>query len=252
MAMIVGLAMAAAAIIAVVDGSDVLGIFAANGMTMLAFGAAAVACLIVAMLPRVGKRREVEVDRDRRFEREGHVEPGGRTRRHARGLLIIGGMEAATAATFSLELTQDQRDIRDWVHGFAEQVVRPAAAEWDEREETPWPIIEEAAKIGLYGFEALAQFYADETGLTAADRQRGAVLGRRGDRHVDHGHVARRGGDLRPGHRRADRRVGPAVLRHRGRAGGRRLLRRPSPTPAPTSPRCARARCTTRRRTSGC
>ena len=74
MAMIVGLAMAAAAIIALVDGSDVLGIFAANGMTILAFGAAAVACLIVAMLPRVGRRRrEVVVDdeRDRRFERDG-------------------------------------------------------------------------------------------------------------------------------------------------------------------------------------
>jgi hypothetical protein len=78
MAMVVGLAMAAAAIIAIVDGSDVLGIFAANGMTVLAFGAAAVACLIVAMLPRVGRRREVAVDRDhdrdRRFERDGHVE----------------------------------------------------------------------------------------------------------------------------------------------------------------------------------
>src|ERR671918_841047 len=76
-------------------------------------------------------------------------------------------MEAATVATpFSLELSQDQRDIRDWVHGFAEQVVRPAASEWDEREETPWPVIAEAARIGLYGYEALAQFYADETGLT--------------------------------------------------------------------------------------
>src|SRR5690349_9787516 len=70
------------------------------------------------------------------------------------------------ATPFSLELSDDQRDIRDWVHGFAEQVVRPAAAEWDEREETPWPIIQEAAKIGLYGFEALAQFWADESGLT--------------------------------------------------------------------------------------
>ena len=76
MAMIVGLAMAAAAIIAIVDGSDVLGIFAANDITALAFGAAAAACLIVAMLPRVGKRREVAVDsdRDRRFERDGQVE----------------------------------------------------------------------------------------------------------------------------------------------------------------------------------
>ena len=67
---------------------------------------------------------------------------------------------------FSLALNQDQKDIRDWVHGFADGVVRPAAHEWDEREETPWPIIQEAAKIGLYSFEALAQFYADETGLT--------------------------------------------------------------------------------------
>src|SRR4051794_14268737 len=67
---------------------------------------------------------------------------------------------------FSLQLNQDQKDIREWVHGFAEGVVRPAAHEWDEREETPWPVIQEAAKIGLYSFEALAQFYADETGLT--------------------------------------------------------------------------------------
>jgi acyl-CoA dehydrogenase len=79
---------------------------------------------------------------------------------------------AATAAPeeteetpFSLELSQDQRDIRDWVHGFAEGVVRPVAAEWDEREETPWPVIEEAAKIGLYGYESLAQFWADPTGV---------------------------------------------------------------------------------------
>jgi acyl-CoA dehydrogenase len=77
-------------------------------------------------------------------------------------------MEAATAAEtpFSLELSQDQRDIRDWVHGFAEGVVRPAAAEWDEREETPWPVIQEAAKIGLYGFEGIAQLWADPSGLT--------------------------------------------------------------------------------------
>ena len=67
---------------------------------------------------------------------------------------------------FSLELSDDQRDVRDWVHGFAEGVVRPAAAEWDEREETPWPVIQEAAKIGLYGFEALAQFHSDPSGIT--------------------------------------------------------------------------------------
>lgn len=73
MAMIVGLAMAAAAVIAIVDGSDVLGIFAANNMTALAFGAAAVALLIVAMLPRVGPKREevvVEHDGNGRFDRD--------------------------------------------------------------------------------------------------------------------------------------------------------------------------------------
>jgi acyl-CoA dehydrogenase len=74
--------------------------------------------------------------------------------------------QQADAPTFSLALSQDQKDIRDWVHGFAAGVVRPAAAEWDEREETPWPIIQEAQKIGLYGFDALAQFFADPSGLT--------------------------------------------------------------------------------------
>jgi acyl-CoA dehydrogenase len=73
---------------------------------------------------------------------------------------------ADEAPPFSLELSQDQKDIRDWVHGFSENVVRPAAHEWDEREETPWPIIQEAAKIGLYGFEGMAQFFADPSGLT--------------------------------------------------------------------------------------
>jgi acyl-CoA dehydrogenase len=73
--------------------------------------------------------------------------------------------EPLTQGAFSMELSQDQRDVRDWAHGFAQNVVRPAAAEWDEREETPWPLIGEAARIGLYSFEAVAQLYADETGL---------------------------------------------------------------------------------------
>jgi acyl-CoA dehydrogenase len=69
-------------------------------------------------------------------------------------------------ADFSLDLTEDQIQIKEWVHGFAKDVVRPVAAEWDEREETPWPVIEEAAKIGLYSWESLASFFADPTGLT--------------------------------------------------------------------------------------
>ncbi|WP_433266629.1 acyl-CoA dehydrogenase family protein [Actinosynnema sp. CS-041913] len=67
---------------------------------------------------------------------------------------------------FSLELNEDQEDLREWVHGFAKEVIRPAAAEWDEREETPWPVIQEAAKIGVYGFESLATWFADPIGLS--------------------------------------------------------------------------------------
>ena len=69
---------------------------------------------------------------------------------------------------FSLSLSEDQKDIQKWVHDFAERVVRPAAREWDEREETPWPIIQEAAKAGLYSLDFIANGYADKSGLTLA------------------------------------------------------------------------------------
>ncbi|MBT2439128.1 acyl-CoA dehydrogenase family protein [Streptomyces sp. ISL-36] len=68
-------------------------------------------------------------------------------------------------AEFTLELNDDQKQVRDWLHGFAEDVMRPAAAEWDEREETPWPIIQEAAKIGIYSLDFYAQQFFDPTGL---------------------------------------------------------------------------------------
>jgi len=68
---------------------------------------------------------------------------------------------------FSLALNEDQSQIQKWVHDFAENVVRPAGEEWDEREEFPWPIVQEAAKIGLYGFDFLANaMIGDPTGLT--------------------------------------------------------------------------------------
>jgi len=69
---------------------------------------------------------------------------------------------------FSLDLNEDQLQIQKWVHDFAADVIRPAGPEWDEREETPWPIIEEAARIGLYSWEFLANAFSDKTGLTLA------------------------------------------------------------------------------------
>ncbi len=67
--------------------------------------------------------------------------------------------------TPSFELDQDHLDLRAWVHDFAAGVIRPAAAEWDEREEFPWPVLEEAAKIGIYSVDFIATQAFDETGL---------------------------------------------------------------------------------------
>lgn len=67
--------------------------------------------------------------------------------------------------TFSLQLSDDVIEVRDWVHKFAADVIRPAASEWDEREETPWPVIQEAAKVGLYSPDFFAQQAAEPTGL---------------------------------------------------------------------------------------
>ncbi|MEI2653145.1 MAG: acyl-CoA dehydrogenase family protein [Microthrixaceae bacterium] len=67
---------------------------------------------------------------------------------------------------FSLSLNEDQLQLKEWINGFAKDVMRPAAEEWDEREEFPWPVVQEAAKIGLYGMDFMAQGIADPTGLT--------------------------------------------------------------------------------------
>ncbi|MGI5291596.1 acyl-CoA dehydrogenase family protein [Nonomuraea polychroma] len=66
---------------------------------------------------------------------------------------------------FCPELSDDVIQVRDWVHEFARDVIRPAGAEWDEREETPWPVIQEAAKVGLYSLDFFATQWFEESGL---------------------------------------------------------------------------------------
>ena len=63
-------------------------------------------------------------------------------------------------------LNEDQLQIQKWVHGFAEDVIRPAAHEWDEREEFPYEVVQQAAEIGLYGWEFILSWFSDPTGLT--------------------------------------------------------------------------------------
>ena len=68
----------------------------------------------------------------------------------------------------SFELTDEQKEIRDWVHDFAEREIRPVAAEYDETEEFPWPVVKKAAEVGLYGVDFLTQIHGDSTGVLPA------------------------------------------------------------------------------------
>ena len=68
-------------------------------------------------------------------------------------------------SSFSLDLNPGVAEMRDWVHGFARDVIRPAGAEWDQREETPWPVLEQASKIGLYSLEFFAEQWLEPSGL---------------------------------------------------------------------------------------
>jgi acyl-CoA dehydrogenase len=67
----------------------------------------------------------------------------------------------------SFELSAEQLEMKQWIHEFAVKKIRPAAEEWDEKEEMPWPIIQEAAEVGIYSVDFLQQTFAgpDESGL---------------------------------------------------------------------------------------
>ena len=52
--------------------------------------------------------------------------------------------------SFTLELTDDQQELREKTQRFAREVIRPAAPEYDRAQELPWPILQEAAQQGLY------------------------------------------------------------------------------------------------------
>jgi len=52
----------------------------------------------------------------------------------------------------AFDLTDEQRQMRDLTHRFAEQEIRPVAPEYDEREEVPWEVIHKAAQVGLISY----------------------------------------------------------------------------------------------------
>jgi hypothetical protein len=68
MSLVVGLALGAAALIALANGHGTLGIFAANHLTELVWGAAAALLIVLSQLPRVGAQVRTRND-DIEFER---------------------------------------------------------------------------------------------------------------------------------------------------------------------------------------
>ena len=50
------------------------------------------------------------------------------------------------------QLTDEQEQMRQLAHKFAEQEIRPRAISYDESEETPWDVIQKAGQIGLTSY----------------------------------------------------------------------------------------------------
>lgn len=68
--------------------------------------------------------------------------------------------------TFDITPTAAQHDLARRAHEFAEDVVRPVAAEYDQRQEFPWPVLEEAAARGFYSPLFYRDLIGDPTGLS--------------------------------------------------------------------------------------
>jgi acyl-CoA dehydrogenase len=68
--------------------------------------------------------------------------------------------------SFSLDLTDEHIALREKTHAFARDVIRPVAAQYDQAQEFPWPVLDDAARQGLYGWELYAQLSVDPTGLS--------------------------------------------------------------------------------------
>lgn len=75
-------------------------------------------------------------------------------------------MGTPLAVAFDLTPTAAQHDLARRTHEFAEQIVRPVAAEYDRRQEFPWPVLEEAADQGFYSPLFYRDLIGDPTGLS--------------------------------------------------------------------------------------
>src|SRR5690349_25117858 len=68
--------------------------------------------------------------------------------------------------SFDITPTAAQHDLARRTHEFAEQVVRPVALEYDQRQEFPWEVLEAAAREGFYNPLFYRDLIGDPTGLS--------------------------------------------------------------------------------------
>ncbi len=73
---------------------------------------------------------------------------------------------------FSLQLSEEQLDMQKMAREFAKNELIPAAAEYDEKEEVPWHIVNKAHEVGL-----MNQSVPEEYGGQGLDSLTGAVIG---------------------------------------------------------------------------
>ncbi|WP_422743808.1 acyl-CoA dehydrogenase family protein [Mycobacterium sp. WMMD1722] len=68
--------------------------------------------------------------------------------------------------TFDITPTIAQHDLARRTHEFAEQCIRPVARDYDQRQEFPWAVLEEAATRGFYSPLFYRDLIGDPTGLS--------------------------------------------------------------------------------------
>ena len=82
---------------------------------------------------------------------------------------------------FSLQLSDEQKEMQKMARDFAKNEVIPAASEYDEREEVPWHIVEKAYQAGLMNMSVPEEFGGQDldslTGAVIAEELAYGCLG---------------------------------------------------------------------------
>ncbi len=51
------------------------------------------------------------------------------------------------------QLSDEQKQIQQLAHRFAEREIRPVAAEYDKNDQVPWPVLQKASQVGLMSYQ---------------------------------------------------------------------------------------------------